>query len=220
MIKDLLKDPSTTATPVVLYLVDKLGMEALEYEPETVEEYLKRIYPDISKALLDRVHAGIGLFTSDLFWVDPAMFGIICKVLNGKRVDSGSEPELDDIVWGVNEAQLLLGDPESGNAPQFSTAVTAFVHYLFKAAGVTAIPDSIKSWFGDVPYILPIDDAEIAMARQSESDDTVAELDAQAGSKMIACLNQVLNAGIDITSEARAELDQIINGKGDNDAAN
>lgn len=219
MIKELLRDDDTLATPIILYLVDNLGIDALEYEPETIAEYLTRIEPKTSRRLLDRVNAGLGLFTSDLFWTDPIIFGVVCRALNRKSANTGSEPELDDIVWGVHEAQLLLGDPEETTA-RFSDSIVAFVHYMFKLNGVYSMPKSLIDWFGDVPFNLPIDDPTIAEARQAESDEFAAELDAAASQKMMNCLKQISVAGIDIIPEARSELDQIINGKGDNDAAN
>lgn len=213
MIKELLRSESTFATPIILYLVDQLGIDTLNYEPETVAEYLRNIEPTVDDKMLDRVNAGMGLFTSNLFWTDPIIFGVVCRALNRKSANNGLEPELDDILWGVHEAQLLLGDPED-TTNRFSESIVSFVHYLFKIHGVYSIPKSILDWFGDIPYTLPIDDPAIAEARQTESDDIAAELDAKASQQMLECLTQVSRAGISIVPEAKEELDQIINGKG------
>ena len=86
MIQDLLRSPKTFATPVLLYLVSTLGDDVVNYEPESISEYLRKIEPRVSRGLIDRVVAATGLFTSNAFWYDPATFNIVSRALNRKAL--------------------------------------------------------------------------------------------------------------------------------------
>lgn len=212
MIRELLKSNNTKATPVVLFLVDRLGSSVFSYEPETIAEYLKNIESSISDSLLNKVNAALGLFTSDLFWTDPITFSLVCRALNGKIIDAGEEPTLADIVWGVTEANLLFGDV-SGDI-QFSENVKTFVQFLFKANGIYSMPTSLRSSFGDIPSTMAIDDPQMAQARQEESDSAAAELDQAAQAKLLDMLRQILSVGVKLQESAIQEIKQVLSNTG------
>ena len=83
----ILHNRDAFATPLLLFAFDKLGMNVFEYEPETIKGWMQQIYPDVDKELPVRLNAAIGLFTSDLFWYDPATFGIVCRAIFIYRTD-------------------------------------------------------------------------------------------------------------------------------------
>ena len=211
MIKKLLSTPDTFATPIVLYLFERNGMDIFNWEPETVSDYLVSIEPQVSPRLIERVNAALGLFTSDLFWQDPVVFAAVCRSLSRRRFTVSREPSLLDITWGVTESGMLTRDPESGMPmSEFSESVKAYVMYLFKTQAVYSMPDSFKDYFQDIPFNLAIDDPEIAMARQQESDDDAMDLETQAAGMMTTMLKQIKASGVKLIDSAANDIDSLL----------
>ena len=211
MIKKLLSTPDTFATPIVLYLFERNGMDIFNWEPETVSDYLAGIEPRVSPRLIERVNAALGLFTSDLFWQDPVVFAAVCRSLSRRKFTVSREPSLLDITWGVTEAGMLTRDPESGMPmSEFSESVKAYVMYLFKTQAVYSLPDSLKDYFQDIPFNLTIDDPEIAMARQQESDDDALDLETQAAGMMTTMLKQIKASGVKLIDSAANDIDSLL----------
>ena len=210
MIKELLKSKSTFATPIVLYLFDVLGTDAIEFEAETVAEYLKQIEPKTPQVLIDRTNAALGLLNSDLFWNDPVTFGIVCRALNRNKFPMGSEPSIGDMAWGVSEATLLTGDVKGEDiSDKFSESIAKYVRYTFKINAVYSLPKSLDD-FGPIPYTLSIDDPEMARARQAESDQAAAGIDLLVTKKMLELFLQIKKSGVKLDPEATKEIDSII----------
>lgn len=207
MIKELLQSKSTFATPIVLYLVDTLGTAVFEYEPETVAEYLKQIEPKTAQTLVDRVNAALGLFNSDLFWNDPIIFGVVCRALNRNKFAANDEPTIGDITWGVSEAQLLLGE---GMAPaRFSEAIIKYVRFTLRNNAIYTLPKSLED-FGSIGYTPKLDDPEMAMARQNESDQAAAGIDLLVTKKTLELFLQIKQSGVKLDQQATKEIDTLI----------
>ena len=210
MIKELLKSKSTFATPIVLYLFDALGMDALTFESETIAEYLKQIEPSTPQALIDRTNAALGLFNSDLFWNDPVTFGIVCRSLNRNKFPMGEEPSMGDMAWGVSEATLLCGDVNGEDvADKFSESIVKYVRFTFKNNAVYSLPKSLDD-FGPIPYTLSINDPEMAAARQFESDQSAASIDLLVTKKMLELFLQIKKSQVRLDAEAEKEIDTLI----------
>lgn len=210
MIKELLKSKKTFATPVVLYLFDALGMDALNFEAETIAEYIKSIEPKTPRELIDRTNAALGLFNSDLFWNDPITFGIVCRSLNRNRFPMGSEPSIGDMAWGVSEATLLTGDVKGEDiSDKFSESIAKYIRYCFKINAVYSLPKSLDD-FGPIPFTLNIDDAEMAKARQYESDQAAAGIDLLVTRKMLELFLQIKRSGVKLDESASKEIDKLI----------
>lgn len=209
MIKQLLQSKRTFATPVILYLFSRFGDEVLDWEYATVEECLKSIEPKTKFQIVDRVNAGLGLFDSDLFWVNPVTFSMVCRALNRKPFPASDEPSLADITWGVTEASLLYDGATDSAASQFSRNIQAFVKYLFKINGVFTLPETL-SGMGEVAMDLRIDDSEIAMARQQESDRAAAKLEMLAARQTAEMFDQIKALNLPLLDSAKKELNNII----------
>lgn len=210
MIKELLKSKSTFATPVVLYLFDQLGTDAIEFEAETIGEYLKQIEPNTPRELIDRTNAALGLFNSDLFWNDPVTFGIVCRSLNRNKFPLKDEPTIGDMAWGVSEVTLLTGDVlEEEIADKFSENIVKYVIFTFKNNAVYSLPKSLDD-FGPIPYTLNINDPEMAQARQHESDQAAAGIDLLVTKKMLELFLQIKQSGVKLDQQATKEIDTLI----------
>lgn len=208
MIQDLLRSPKTFATPVLLYLVSTLGEDVVNYEPESISEYLRKMEPRVSRGLIDRVVAATGLFTSNAFWYDPATFNIVSRALNRKPFPTSKPAELEDMAWGVAEASLLTtGNEESTD--NFSEYISRYVRYYLKRNGVYTAPDNL-SFVGAIPFAAAIDDESNVLMIQQASDRRAAEVDMLVNTQMLELLTQLKSLRLPMRKEAAAELDELI----------
>jgi hypothetical protein len=142
---DWLSDPALFTTSAVVLLADKFGTEFLEWDPITVSMEVRSAFGvELTTEIQDRIQAASSLFTSNLFFVSLEAFSTICNALNFGSVASEIfvPADLDDVLWGVTEAKILLGDmydPEG-----YSHNVSRFVGYLLSEDGVTTPPSSLS----------------------------------------------------------------------------
>lgn len=211
MIKELLRDKNTFATPVVLYLFQDLGNDALTFEPETIGDRMRMIEPKTPQALIDRVNAALGLYNSDLFWTDPVIFGIVCRSLNRRKYPGADEPTIGDICWGVTEATLLTNDSDTETPSNiFSDSIIKYVKYSLKLNAIYTTPKSLQSDFGDMSFEYVVDDPAIAEARQHEFDADADKIDAIVARKLHQLLLQIKRSGVKLTNSASDDVDKLL----------
>jgi hypothetical protein len=94
--------------------------------------------------LFDRIMSGIALLTSNAFFVDLQSFMDTCNALNFGVVMSNTwiPADLDDVLWGVTEARMLLGD--DFNVDDFSHDVKRYVGVLLQEEGINKIPSVLN----------------------------------------------------------------------------
>lgn len=209
MIRSLLESPDTYASPVILYLIDRYGFSVIDFEPETVSESLLAVNPNTIRPIIDRVNAGLGLITSDLFWNDPFVFGTVCRSLNRHKFPTAAAPSLYDLAWGVNEVSLLTNDPDTGDKLSvFDDKIKRFIQVTARSEGVTTLPGSLSS-ITTIDSLIGLDDQEIVAARQAESDQDAAEIDELVNIGTITLFNQIASLKLNLTEDAMAELKDI-----------
>lgn len=211
MAMNILFNPDAFATPVLLYLVDRLGMDVFDYEPETIEEYIKKANPKVKESVITRVQAAIGLFTSDLFWQDPITFGVICRALNRKNKPEAGVPTVNDIAWGMSEVDLLFGsNMEDGEIPDtYSFSIDKYVKYLLRESGIYDTPDSMTG-ISSPDIHTKFDDPEQLRSIQERSDQSKAIVDLKVSENMTELLKQVADLDIEFSPKAREELNQLL----------
>ena len=211
MAVNILFNDDAFATPVVLYLVDRLGMNVFEYEPETIEEYIRKVNPNVKESVITRAQAAIGLYTSNLFWQDPITFGVICRALNRKNKPEAGVPTINDIAWGMAEADLLLGsNTEEDDIPDsFSVSIDKYVKYLLRESGIYDTPDSMTG-ISSPDIHTKFDDPEQLRSIQERSDQSKAIVDLKVSEKMTELLNQVAALDIAFSAKAREELNELM----------
>lgn len=205
-------DDNAFGTTLLVWLFDKLGMKVFEYEPETVADYLRRCNKNIKQRVIDRVNAAIGLYTSDLFWQDPVTFGIVCRSLNRRARPLKSEPDLDDIAWGMSEAALLVGDDdvvEGETPPTYSIAIDKYVRYLLQQAGIYDTPTSMTG-ISSPNIHTQFDDSQQLQSIQERSDMDRAVIDIQVQDKMTELLRQLSSLDVALAKDARKELQALL----------
>lgn len=212
MTSNILFNPNAFATPILMYLVDKLGMAVFDYEPETIEEYIRKINPKVKESVITRAQAAIGLYTSNLFWQDPITFGVICRALNRKNKPEAGVPTINDIAWGMAEVDLLMGNnTEEDDVPDFfSVSIDKYVKYMLREQGIYDTPDSM-SGISSPDIHTKFDDPEQLRSIQERSDQAKAVVDLKVSEKMTELLKQVAALDIEFSPKAREELQQLIN---------
>lgn len=211
MSSSILFNPNAFATPILLYLVDRLGMDVFDYEPETIEEYIRKTNPKVKDNVITRVQAAIGLFTSNLFWQDPITFGVICRSLNRKNKPEAGVPTINDIAWGMAEADLLMGksDDDETIPDSYSIAIDKYVKYLLREAGIYDTPESMEG-ISSPDIHTKFDDPEQLRSIQDRSNQARAVVDVKVSEKMTELLKQVASLDIEFSDKAREELSALM----------
>lgn len=205
MIRNLLESNATFATPIILYMVNDIGVDALQYEPETIKEYLQGINPSVRNDVVDRVVAASGLYTSNLFWYDPVCFATVCRALNRASKPLAVSADIDDIAWGVTESSILF----TGESEKFSESIRKYIAYTLKSDGIYTTPTSLL-FIGKIPYTPAIDDAEMVMNIQEHSDSAASAIDTEVDSKILQLFNQIKLLKLPMTKEANSGINNIL----------
>lgn len=211
MTSNILFNHDAFATPILMYLVDKLGMAVFDYEPETIEEYIRKINPKVKESVITRAQAAIGLYTSNLFWQDPITFGVICRALNRKNKPEAGVPTINDIAWGMAEVDLLMGsNTEEGDIPDFfSASIDKYVKYMLREQGIYDTPDSMHG-ISSPDIHTKFDDPDQLRSIQERSDQDKAVVDLKVSEKMQELLEQVAALDIEFSEKAKEELQQLL----------
>lgn len=143
--REWLEDPSLFATSAMAILMDAWGTEFIEWDPVTVGLELTADFGiEPSSDLQDKIQAACSLFTSNLFFVSIETFNLTCDALNfGSATSQLFVPaDLDDVLWGVTEARVLLGD--DFNEDEFGHDVKRYVGLLLSQAGIKRPPSTLS----------------------------------------------------------------------------
>jgi len=139
--RDWLQDPTLFSTSAIVLLVDAWGSKFFEWDPATIEMELATTFGiDPTPELLDRVNAAVSLFNSNLFYLSLETFSAVCNALNFGVVSSEVflPADLDDVLWGVSESRVLLG--EFADETEFSHNIARYVGQLLDQEGVQDPP--------------------------------------------------------------------------------
>lgn len=207
----LLAEKTAFATPLLLYAYDLIGDEIFDLEPETIEQILKQQNHKTLQRNVDKVNAALGLLTTNLFWQDPITFAVTCRTLNRKARVNAAPPDIEDVLWGITEARLIVGNPDEENEP-FSDSIKAYIQQLLKMAGiVTEVPtlDFIEPRKEPNVY----DDSEQSIAAYDSSRERVDDLEQGLSTKMATMLKQIKDLRMKISEEAAKDLEKILEGR-------
>lgn len=150
-----LLDPRTYTTSILALLKDEFGEEVLQWDPATIELELRAIgIANPPSMLMDKIHAGSALFTSNLYFVSLETFVATVLAMTNNPTDTSSMaiPDLDEIIWSITEARLLLG--KIYEEESFGHDVARLVGKLLADEGIYAPPEILR--FAEYP------EAEIA----------------------------------------------------------
>jgi hypothetical protein len=178
----LLLTDETYATPLLLLVLDRYGMEALEWAPETIRMELEQDFQlKLSKTTLDKIMAAITVITTNYFYKDVTRFVELCNILAGDdfQPDEFEPADAEEMLIAITEAMLLWppnGDPED---TEFSLEIREYISQILGEQGILKPFDVLRLAFSgdqsssvDVEYA---DDPEmysaIYGAQQSKTDE-------------------------------------------------
>jgi hypothetical protein len=141
---------NTYVTCVLALLMDKWGTDFFDWDPLTINLQVRDEFStEATETLMDKIGAGSALFTTNTFFNDFETFNMQCNVMN-KGVASSQYTmlaDLDDIIWGITEARLLLGPIFKDE--EFSDEIADYVGIVLSEAGFNNVPDVLK--FANLP---------------------------------------------------------------------
>lgn len=215
---DLWQSDEAFGSSLLIACLDDWGSEFLNWEPETMEITIREKY---GKGVRDdnilRLLAAVSVFTSELFYVDLNAFCAACTVLDFERtsVDKFVPAGLDEIMWGLTEARMLLGGIDQR---KFSDEVALYTGKLLEEEGIENPPDALKyakrvmqGTSADTLADLP----DLAQMFQEDQELTKEELDRGAMEKLARLLDQINELKLDTSdlSEFKEMLNRMKEGK-------
>jgi hypothetical protein len=178
-VANVLKDEEQLATPLALLVLDLYGLEALEWDPETLQMQLRDDYKvQISGTTLSRIYAAFAVITTDAFYHDVSRFIQLSRVFAGNDfdVDVFSPAYLDEIMVALIEVFLL--DPPEKPYP-FHEEISGYVAESMKSLGVMRPVFLLREFFENPVEYAPTereDDEEMFAAVYQVQQDREKEL--------------------------------------------
>lgn len=140
-----MKEPTIFGSAAVALLIDSFGSECLEWDPTSLSLEMRGAFgQEPEDELFDRILSAISLLKSNAFFVDLTAFMNTCNALNFGVVTSETwiPADLDDVLWGVTEARMLLGD--DFDEDDFSHDIKRYVGMLVQEEGLKNVPSVLR----------------------------------------------------------------------------
>jgi len=171
-IYETLEDPYAFATVLNKICLDLFTSEYYNWEPETVEDELKKITEFIADINLDKIQAVSTLVSTEQFYNYYEPFEAICNCFNSEepRFEVATPLYSVNLCWGLMEASL--NDSEEFNKPDpFSPEVKAYIQQIFKKDGLSKVPQFVLDKFPlkGIEYEIPdLDAVQIRYQKEFE----------------------------------------------------
>jgi len=166
-VKDILRDETTPGTVLISIFVDIYGMEALEWDPETIHMELEELLGSkMPPSPFNKLMAAIEVTTSDSFYRDLPSFIRLCNALYDGTLHVGTFDPADavEIAWGVAEA-LLLWPPLPDEQEPFDQKIVGYIQQALRDEGLARAPGILS--IGNMPM------KEYEHVQESFADDPV-----------------------------------------------
>lgn len=154
--KQLLANPDTFATTLVVILIDHFGTEALTWSPETIR---LELYDDFQVKLpqvnVDKIMAGCSVLTSDDFYKNLPRFIQLCNVFADDEFNPLVFDPADsfEMAWSITEVMLL--SPPEDDEP-FTDEIRYYIGHMLTEEGVVNPPDVLRIAIQDVSIEDPL----------------------------------------------------------------
>lgn len=139
----LLMNPDVTGTALLVGLLDEFGVEALDWDPQTINMEIEAEWhvkpPQVNR---DKVQALITYLTTNLFFQNLEAFGHICNALSGEEADFEHYelPDVTQMCWAIAECTLLNPPDPKDPADQWSSEIQEYVRQRLDLEGFTRVP--------------------------------------------------------------------------------
>lgn len=193
--KQLLLDPDTYATTLLILLVDTYGLEVAQWTPQAIALQVTDDFGvELPKTAVDRIMAGITLVTTNYFYKSLSRFIDICNVLSGSDFDPGVFDPADsyEMAWAITEA-LLLSPPEEPEP--FTDDIRHYITAMLADEGYVTPPDILRLAIGgDLAEQVRFnfaDDPEMFQGIYANQQSKTAEVKDVIKDGLAAMLNQI-----------------------------
>lgn len=142
-IAELLQNPQTFASTLVIIFVDRYGTEGMTWAPQTIRMQMTDDFGDMTDIGFDRLMAGITLLTTNYFYKNVSRFIDLCNVLSGNSFSPAEviPASVDECAWGITEA-MLLAPPDFQEDPEpFCEDIRNYLRAVLDSEGFVKAPD-------------------------------------------------------------------------------
>jgi hypothetical protein len=140
---ELLKDPTTPGTVLIVLLVDALGTEWFDWEPETLDrEVFGAWKTSMSPHNRDKVWAVATLLTTNQFYRNLDCFIHTCNALNdhGSDFHNFDPASVSDMAWALAETSLLDPAEKSDQSRTFAAEIIRYMTAMMDEEGFSRAP--------------------------------------------------------------------------------
>jgi len=144
-IKKIIANPETLATILLTLAVDRLGIECLSWDPETIRMEVEQSFGiPFPQENFNKLMAAIELVTSDIFYISLPDFIRLCNTLyNGTFDPRVFDPaDATEVAWGITEALILW--PPANPAKPFAEKILQYIQQAVQAEGIMVPPDILR----------------------------------------------------------------------------
>lgn len=194
--KALFHSRDAFGTTLVIAVIDDYGVEALNWEPETLAMELEARHGDFPSVVFDRLCAAVNILTSNSFFTSLPAFNTICSTLAFQVpvVDQFIPSSLEEVVWGLTEARLLLGSEEEPDT-HFSRSIRIYVGKLLEDEGILNPPEILNfaqmTQLGDPELQVMADMPDLTAAFEANQTETRKTLDGYMLQRAVEMLTQI-----------------------------
>lgn len=194
-----------TYAPVLIgWFVRTYGLEALEWDPLTIEKEIEDdLGTEIDSDVFDMLMAAITAVTTDLVYLDVGVFDETVNAFNGdglgEDMDSPTAFELASAV-----AQLYLIDPEPVLVKRgdsiWSPDIRAYARSVLDSEGITRSPRILDFVPSKAPSIQQTDEPDPFYTQASIEEQAVKarEIDHAIDGLVVLIVQQLADLGIEV----------------------
>lgn len=193
---ELLMDPEAVGSALIVGLVDLLGVECLNYEPDTLLHEIHDHWHVLPiPANMDKIWALATVITTNMFTTNFQAFNHIANALSGAgaHFENFNPADITEIAWALAEVALI--DPDEAKKP-FNSEIKSYILLKLEDEGLQKLPRILS---GHVQ--MPDRSQEVADSLLDEAVDMKAywndqaqkllTIDAEVQRRMLLLLQQV-----------------------------
>jgi len=195
-LKDLINKDETFGSVLLTAFVDKYGIEAIYYDPETILLELQQDCGIVPEKNYNKLMAAIELLLTDKFYVNLQSFIRICKALyDGELLTFHLDmPQPEECTWSIFEANMIW--PQERKELFFSEDIKQFVEKLFLYYGIIIKPKTLLMDIQNLETINRVaeeytDDATMFKAIYERAKSAAKRIDGIVAGKLANLIKQL-----------------------------
>ncbi len=137
---DVLKDDKSPVIALLIVVLKKYGVEALEWQPEFLRDEIDREFGvSISDLQSDKIQAGMIILQTDLFQSQWEVFKTVAHLLNGvaDTFEDATPLEAEEVASALAHYKLIVGGREEHT---FTDEVNTYAGVVFYEYGMSEAP--------------------------------------------------------------------------------